>query len=463
MDAAEWRRCVRLSVTEGALATAMGTLMSGVVLTGFALALGASRPIVGLLAAMPSLANVAQILGARWLNAGVDRKRMCIRMSIASRSIWLVVLAIPLIAGASSSLAIITLVAVVAASSVLGSLGGVAWLSWIRDLVPAERRLGFLGLRNQFDTALALTVSALGAVFIDWRVSKHPGSIDGFVWVLIAAVVCGLIGIPILNRMHNPARSESPRAGLLRAAAAPKFSLGDRNFRNLVFFYVLWNLSFHLTAPFFVVFLLEKMSLPFWHITALHALGSIAALVANRSWTALGARIGTRRVVFLATLGDAFYPLCWMFLTSDSQWALPFLFLFGAFNTPLAVGSTTLVMRLAPDEKAPSYLAAFNAVIGVVAVTAAILGGVLATSSTSLPGVSLLPIGGLKLLFLLSFSGRLGSLALLRRVSEPDERPLGSATRWLQTAVRYVQPRSVLEEPRSTLSAPAMVEIDQAA
>src|SRR5690606_10457317 len=111
-----------------------------------------------------------------------------------------------------------------------------------------------------------------------------------------------------------------------------------------------------------------------------------------------------------ATLGDAFYPLCWVFLTPEATWTLPLIFMFGVFSTPLAVGAPTLVMRLAPDERATAYLATFSAVMGVVMAAAAIFGGYLAANLAIEPltigGVSL---GGLKIVFLMSFVGRIGS------------------------------------------------------
>jgi MFS family permease len=425
MDAAQWGRCVRLSVTEGALATAMGTLISGVFLTGFALSLGASRMVIGVLAALPALANIAQLAGAWWLQQRGQRKAFCIGSLAASRLLWLSILCLPwLVTCGGEQAALCALVALVAISSLLSSLGGVAWLSWIRDLVPAQRRLGFLGLRNQFDTLLALLLSVAGALFLDAYNGRHPGSMTGFLLVLTAAVFCGLAGIPLLSAIPDPGMSRQPPVS---TAALWRLPLRERNFRRLLLFYVCWNMSSHLAAPFFAVFLLEKLRLPFWHITALYTLSSLTGLLANRYWTRLGQRFGTRTVVFLATLGDAFFPLFWIFLTPSNTWALPLIFLWGAFNMPLAVGGPTLVMRVAPEKNAAWHLAMFNALMGPVIALAAIVGGCLAGSVATDPAaLSSSSLGGLKLLFLLSFAGRLMSLLVLKGVAEPGSATLGA-------------------------------------
>ena len=430
MDADQWRRYARLSVAEGALATAMGTLVSGVFLTGFALSLGAGGLAIGMLAALPPLASLTQLVGARLIERGVSRKRLCIRALSMARLVWLAVLLVPFIPATSGHLQIPSLIALVGVSSIFSSLGGVASLSWTREMVPLEQRLGFLGIKHQFNTILALVLGIIGAGFVDWWNRGHLSSIGGFVCVLLAAVICGLMGIPVLRRIDEPALDHPPASLPTPKPTAARQPLKERNFRNLVCFYISWNLASNLAAPFFAVYMLQKLGMPFWHIAALQAVFSISGLAANRIWTKLGNRFGTLPVVFLATLGDAFYPLCWLFLTPETTWLLPLIFLFGAFGTPLAVGAPTLVMRLTPNEQASSYLATFNAVMGVVMATAAVAGGYLAANVAAEPmTLGGIPMDGLKIVFLVSFVGRIASLLLLRKVQEPGSVDLATMLR----------------------------------
>jgi MFS family permease len=418
MDAVEWRRCVRLSVLEGALSTAMGTLLSGVFLTAFALSLGANELHIGILAALPPLASVAQLVGARFLNTRADRKRFCISMLTISRLVWIALFAVPFIWSGPSNWAVMALMCIVGLSSVFASLAGVASLSWIRDLIPTNRRFGFLGIRSQINTVLALALAVAGGLFLDSWKTSHADSTTGYTCILAIAVVCGLIGIAVLNCLDDPKRP----CGRAKGSSAARLPLYDPSFRNLVAFYICWNLANHLAAPFFVVFMLQDLGLPFWHITALHALASVAGLLTTQLWSALGRQIGTRRVIFYATLGEAFYPLCWVFLSPETTWALPLVFLFGLFNAPLAIGGQTLVMHMAPDERAPSYLASYSALIGCVTAIAAIGGGCVAQSLAAQQlTVRGMAFHGLSVVFVVSFAGRLASLMLLRRVSVSED------------------------------------------
>jgi MFS family permease len=440
MDAKLWRQSVRLSFIEGALSTAMGTLLSGVFLTGFALSLGANQIHIGVLAALPPLASIAQLIGAHFLNRGIDRKQFCIWSLAASRMIWTAVLAIPFVAKMCPQWSLVVLMVVVAISSLLGSVAGVASLAWIRDLVPGAKRFGFLGTRNQINTVLALVLSVAGAAFLDWCNLRFTNVQVGFTAVLFAAIVCGLAAVPVLNRLHHP--DESARSRSLRQTNVSSTPLRDKDFRLLVSFYVFWNLANYLATPFFAVYMLQNLALPYWQITTLQAFASIIGLLATQGWTRLGARIGTKHVVALAVLGDAFYPLAWLFVTRETMWTLPIVFLFGVFNTPLAIGGQALAMQLASDERPSSYLAAFNAMMGIVMAVAAITGGCLAQTMTHISADS--PMAewtGLRIIFAMSFAGRLASLVLLRKVSIEEPR---LAIEPLDTEMSYGAAQSAL-------------------
>lgn len=422
MEFGKLSRAMRLSISEGALACAMGTLTGGVFLTGFALALGASRFEIGLMAAMPAIANVAQLLGACLIERTGHRKRVCLGALTASRLLWLLILLAPLCAiGNGARWPIWALLGLLAASNAFNAVGGVGWLSWIKDLVPETIRIGFLSRRNQIDTVLALTLSIAGGMFIDWWNARHTESITGFVIVFAAAMLCGLVGLPLMAAIPEPASDREPdretAPPMRRLLAAP---LRDRNFRRLLGFYGYWNLAVNVSAPFFAVYMLERLELPFWFVTVLCTMSSVCGLVANRFWTRLAEKFGHRPVVFLATLGDAIYPLWWIFISPEWAWLLIPVHCSGVFSSPIAVGPNNIVLKLSPQKNASPYMAVFNAVVGPVTACAAIAGGYLAgvfhEVSYSFGPVTL---SGLHWLFLISAVGRLSSLALLWRVVEP--------------------------------------------
>jgi MFS family permease len=431
MDAAQLRRSMRLSIAEGALATSMGTLLSGVFLTGFALALGADRLQIGIMAALPALANLAQIFGSYLLERNAVRKSLCVGAVTLGRLIWLPLAAV-LVAGWSINHAMLVwwLVGLVAVQSILSSIAGVAWLSWIRDLVPSHQRISFLSRRSQLNSLLAMSLGILGGVFIDYWRSVAPGSIGGFTWVLVFAIVCGLVGAVLMKRIADPGQVRGDWKPFHHLLGQP---LKELNFRRVVVFYATWNLSVHVAAPFFAVYMLDQMKLPMWYVTVLATLSSLAGVLANSFWARLSERFGVKPVIFVASLADAFVPLYWLLLGDHSSWWLVLIHLSGVFNAPLAVGPHNIVLKLAPQQNASPYMAVFSAIVGPMSALAAIGGGYLAGAFTGTElAIGPIALGGLKLVFLLSFVGRLASLWLLKKVHEPDAESVGQLIRTLR-------------------------------
>ncbi len=435
MDSNDLQAAMRWSIADGALATVMGSMTSGVLLAGLALALGASDLQMGILAGMPPFATVMQLLGSYLIERFGRRKRLCFWASLSARLLWLPMIAIPLLPlGIGGQTAVWGIAFVLVLVSCLNSIAGVAWLSWTRRLVPDGLRVAFLGRRNFMTVLLTLALGMLVGVFLDEWNGLYPGSLGGFVIVLAAALVAGFGSSYCMAKVPaaDPAFHEPP------AAFAPLIGLPFKqpNFRRVILFYALWNLSANIAAPFFVVFMLRSLELPFWYIAALTTISSIAGLLLNGFWARLTERFGIKPVIFLATAADALVPLVWVFVGSPASALLVIVHLFGAFGPPLAMGPNNLVLRLAPAARASAYMAVFSATVGVVSAIAAIAGGAASGIMTDLEwsfaGIS---VGGLKTIFLLSCGGRLASLFVLHSIEEPQARPAREAVAHIRRAL----------------------------
>jgi MFS family permease len=452
MKSVRFDRALSYSIMEGAMATVMGSLLGGVFLTGFALYLGASRLQIGILAAIPAFANVAQLFGSFLIERSGRTKRLCVVMTWLSRLLWLPILLVPIVLqGQSGVVQTWWVIGLLTVAWVCGSVAGVAWLAWIKRLVPREQRLQLFSRRHLFNTVLAFTMSIAGALLLDAWHHFLPDSVGGFLLVFAAAMVCGLIGNWILGWIPEGEPDGRQPQPFFESLAQP---LKEQNFRRLVLFYSVWHLSTNLAAPFFAVYMLQKMQLPFWAVTLLATLSSLAGLGMNRFWTRLKEKFGIRPVVLLATLGDAFMPLCWLFVGPQAVWLLVPIHLFGLFSAPLAMGPNNLVLKLAPEKNASPYLAVFNALTGPLTAIGAIVGGYLAGSLAGEWQIGPVSLTGLQLLFCISGAGRLLSLGLLYRVKEPEAEPVVHVFRVLHRA------GSFRREKRRRMAASALQPAD---
>jgi MFS family permease len=444
VDSSTLNRSMRLSVAEGGLATAMGSLFSGVFLTGFALAMGATPLQIGILFALPSISGIAQLAGSYWIERNGSSRGLCLWASAFSRLLYLPVLLVSLFsAGGSNDARVWWIVGIMALSGVLCSLGGVAWLTWIRALVPADLRVPFFGRRNLVNSALSFVLCMLGGAIVDHWGGVEEGGLGGFVIVFAMAMICGLVSLAMLARIPPGAAPACPsrREPFGRMLLRP---LCESNYRRIVLFYAAWNLAVNVATPFFSVFFLEKLGLPIWFIVVLNTLNNVTGLAANNLWTRLAKRFGMKPIVLVASLGDALYPLCLIFVDAPWAWVLLLVHCSGVFSAPVAIGPDNFVLKLAPERNGSSYMAVFKTIVGLATALAAVLGGWAAGAlSGSEMTIGAMTLGGLKVVFLISFVGRLASLFLLRGVSEPGAYSVRHMGRVLRRSWRWARPAGV--------------------
>ncbi len=404
------------SVAEGALATVMGTLLGGVFLTGFALELGASRLQIGIMAALPTLGHAAQFAGASILNRTGRSKQLCMLATWASRLLWLPILLVPfLFHDLPKETQAWWVIGLLASVSALGSIGGLAWMDWIKRLIPEDRRVEFLSRRNLYNSGLSLAMSLIAAVVVSWFGGSNTQSIGGFVIVFALALLFGLAGVTILGRIPPSDNRDN------QATASPSQWLApirQPNFRRLLVGYSVWQFATQLAAPFYAVYMLQKLHLPFWMVMALATAGSMLAIALNGMWTRLKLRFGVRPVVLLATLCDVFLPLAWLLVHPQSIWMIIPVHVFALLNPPLTTGPQNLLLRIAPNRNGASYMALFNAATGTLAALGAMTGGWLAMTLQGQWHFVSVELSGIQLLFLLSSVGKLIGFLCLTSVEE---------------------------------------------
>ena len=128
-------------ILDGMCTQAMGVLTGGAFLVAFALALGASNFHIGLLAAIPFLAQFLQLPAFYLVEKVRARRGIVIAFSGASRLFWILIAAIPLLFAAYTGAGLYVLIVALILFAGMGAVSAISWNSWMRDLTP-EKILG---------------------------------------------------------------------------------------------------------------------------------------------------------------------------------------------------------------------------------------------------------------------------------------------------------------------------------
>jgi MFS family permease len=371
------QRGERSLVHDAAWAALVGSLFGGVVLAGFAVALGASPMVIGLLAAIPFFGQIAQLPAIALVERLRQRRRITVYASAASRVGILLLAALPFLDPAT---ALALLVLAQLAVTVLGSIGACAFNSWVHELVPRDR-LGALFSRRLF---WSMVSASLGALLAGQVVQRWRGAVplEGYAVVFAAAGLAGFVSSWYLARVPEPRMVRTgPPPPVLAMVRAP---FRDRNFRRVLAFMASWNFASNLAAPFIAVYLMRQMHYGLAVVTALWVAATVANALTLYWWGRLSDRLSNKAIL---ALGLPFYfasliALPFTSIPDEHFLTLPLLFLIhvvmGAASGGVGLATGNLGLKLAPHGQGTAYLSAATLAGALAAGTAALAGGGLA-------------------------------------------------------------------------------------
>lgn len=363
---------------DGVASQAMGILTGGAFLTAFAIHMGASNAVIGMLAAIGPLSQLLQ-LPAIWIVEKFRNRRLTtVLAATLSRLCWILIALSPFIFAKQVGIPLLLILLVFV--SALGAVGGCSWNSWMRDLIPSSVMGGFFSRRMQIGTGVGILLSIAAGAFLDiWKKSFPAQEQAGYAILFILGAVAGLIGVYYLAKTAEPRMpSVSVKLKLLKLLSQP---FHDENFRKLMAFMCSWNFAANLAGPFFMVYMLKRLELPMSLIIGLGVVSQVFNFLFLKLWGRYTDRFSNKSV--LAICGPLFLAsiLAWAFTTMPEKYflTLPLLVIIhivmGAASAGVSLASGNIALKLAPQGQATAFLATNTILNSIAAGLAPILGG----------------------------------------------------------------------------------------
>ncbi len=445
------------------------TLTESVFLVGFALALNAPNTLIGVLAAIPFIAQLLQIPSVYLIHKAGKRKNFNIVTQIGNRFAIYGMAIIPFVAGPEISL--ILLVVFVAIQAIFNGIGSPSWNSWLRDLVPQDRLGGFFSVRMALTGAVAIVVSLIGGQFIgQWNVTHGSQATGGYSVLFFIAFIFGMIAVYFTLATPEPKMIIPERKPRFSELVAKPFQ--DDNFRKLMWFSAAWTFSSALASPFFTVYLISDLHLGLPIVTVLVSLTALVSIIFFRFWGRLSDRFSNKSILLVSSPLYIIGTVLWTFTPVASVYSLliPLLvaihLLTGFAAAGVNLASANIGLKLSPKGESTAYLAARGSVVAVAGTIAPLLGGILGdvlsgyTLSLTITEHStvihpLYSITGFSFVFLLSAVFglyALHKLSLVKETGEVDEKIVIDAI--IAETRRNVRTLSTVDGLRQTFHIP---------
>ena len=368
----------RALVQDAAWASVIGVLSGGVVLVSFALLLGAGPFTIGLLAAVPSIGQLAQLPAIALVERIRRRRALAVWLGFAERVMVLLLAGLPFIADRTVALAVLVVAEIVIAS--LAAMSACAWNSWMHDLLPRQGMGGFFGRRLFWSTVVSLAGGLAAGALVDHWPGSDPA--QAYAVAFAGAGLAGFVSTWFLARvpdvpMQVPAHQ--PKLGVLL-----RRPFRSARFRSLLVFMMSWSFSTNLAGPFVTVYLLQQVGLDLGTVVVLWAVSQLANAFTLNLWGQLSDRFSDKAVLratapmFLLCLG----ALAFAGQVDGSHVTIAILV---AIHVALGVatGGTSLAcgniaLRLAPRGEGTAFMAVIGLANAVAAGVAPLLGGLAA-------------------------------------------------------------------------------------
>jgi len=429
---------MKISVYEAFPAQIFLTLTGGVFMPAFALTLGANNFYLGALAAIPFFASLFQLAGAYFVENYPGRKKLCVVTSSLPRLLWAPCIILTLFLLPSEQVMVRgILLALLILMHALLAVSGVAWLSWMNDVVPDGIRGRYFGLRNS-----AVSIATSLATFAgSWFLDVQHGSLTAFCILFFIASVAGAVCTVLLVKQPEPPKTLlPPRKNFVRFYLEP---FQQPNFRRLLRFSLLWQFAFFFASPFFIVYTLAELGAGYSLAATYAVIGAIFELLGMRVWGHISDRTGNKPVMTIAAVVFTVLPLIWLVTVKNSfsfYLLIPVLYAAGGFFwAGYNLCSTNLMFRLAPAERNAIYYGAWAACNGLAACNGSLLGGVVGKwAALHRLDLFLFSLAGLKIVFLLASAFRFAASMNLRPVRETKGLRTRQALRLLRRARNWL-------------------------
>lgn len=376
------RRTLTLSILDGVFYSVM-VGAGETYFSPYAIALGASNLVLGLLVAFPVLVgSLAQLYAERLLALVGSRRRLIVASVALQAASFLPMIAV----GRWDSPARATVfLGIVCAYWAFQLVAGPAWNSLMGDLVPEAQRGTYFARRSRFlQLATFLTMLGAGVVLTAFR--ERGDTLLGFATVFLAAMGARLVSMGFLSRHHEPPMAAPPTRRTFSAIAEV---LKDPAQRRLIRYLTTMNFAVYLSAPYFAAYMLRKterhgLEWSYATFTLVTAVVVVAKFLFLPLWGQAVDRFGSRKGLTLSAWLIFALPLPWLFPTGNAALHLAVIVAAQVWSGFAWAGhelcSFSFLLDSAPAADRARLTSAMNAINGVMLFAGATLGGVLVES-----------------------------------------------------------------------------------
>lgn len=304
---------------EGTSGVGQFVLTSGAFLAGFCHLIGVSDSVNGIIAVIPALTGVFQLLSPIIFEGRTKRKGLMLFIIMLFRLLLSSVYIIPLLL-LKSGYSMWIFLCLYALSYMLAAIMMPALTDWLIMLTPLSMRGRYFALKDKVALiASAVFTMGMGRVLDHFDLTGQKTI--GFMIIGVLMLLLTALNLFALFKAKEPAYDLAEKSSytIKNIITIP---LQSRSFRWIILLFMLWNVGLQIGGPYIAVYMVSKLDLSYTYMTTLSILSIITRVIFSSFW----GRVGDHKSWFLSTKGSililAITHFSWCFVTPENAWFL---------------------------------------------------------------------------------------------------------------------------------------------
>jgi MFS family permease len=360
----------------------------------FAIRLGASNTLVGLLVSLPALINIFWLIpSARIIERQRRRLPIIVLTGFLQRVGYLLIALMPFVLRTHRPEALVILVALITFPTAIVS---VAFTSLVADVVSADKRAQVVSIRNVLVSAVSTVTMLISGKLLD--LLPFPLNYQllfgaGFAASLVSLYYVSHIQAAKPGVVEQQPQRKTPLTTQLRRSVRQLIKQRDFVRFSASAFVFHWGL--YLPSALYAIYRVRNLGASDTWIGLLSMVQNAVTILTYFYWGKAASRKGNRFVLVISSLGLMLFPVLTGLSTRIEPLIIPSI-MAGIFGAGFNLSFFNALLEVCPQERRPSYVAMNTTLINVAAFLAPLLG----TSLANLLGIrtALFIVGGMRLL-----------------------------------------------------------------
>ncbi len=437
-------KSLKVSIAEGSAYSVMEGFGLRYIMP-YAIALGMSNFLIGLLSSLPGLLGSLSQLQSSKLVEKKSRKSIVFASVIFQIFTWLPIIAVGaayFFFGLSSFNASIMLIIFYTLLTVFGSFAAPAWNSWMRDLI-SNKTDSYFARRNRIGGAIGLISAFIAGALLSYFQKK--GTFYGFLVIFIIALAGRATSAYLFTKQYEPKTKKSKDYYFSFYQFIKKSY--KNNFGMFVIFSTMISFSVAIASPFFTVYLLDDLKLSYLAYTIIVTVPIATTLLTLPFWGKFGDKYGSIKIIKICGRMIFLVPLFYIptiYFSSNQVFLLTYLIVTEIFSGIIWAGfnlaTGTFVFHAVTKERLPLCIAYSTILNAFGAFLGAALGGLISSKDFILFGLD-----SILIVFLISTIARfVFFFAFINKIKEVRE-VKNFKIKYIKKLVPEIVPPSLIE------------------